>query len=143
MVVSATTEELARRIGQVAREQFSRSSGPGGQNVNKVSTRVTVHVPLQELGLEEDELRRVQQVLAHRITTGGELVLHSDESRYREVNRKEAQNRAVTLIDSARRPRRRRKPTRPGRAARERRLASKKHRSRRKKDRRPPDEASS
>lgn len=140
MVVSISTEELAERIGRVAREQFSRSSGPGGQNVNKVATRVTVHIPLWELGLEEDELIRVQHVLARRITTGGELVLHSGESRYREVNRKDAQNRAVSLIDSARRPRRRRKPTRPGRAARERRLASKQHRSRRKQDRRPPDE---
>lgn len=133
-------DELARRVSRVGREQFSRSGGPGGQNVNKVSTRVTLHIPLRELGLSEDELSRVEKTLAGRITVAGELVLHCGESRHREVNRRIAQARAVELIESARPPRQRRKPTRPGRAARERRLAAKRLQSRRKSERRPPEE---
>ncbi len=133
-------DALQERIRLVAREQFSRSGGPGGQNVNKVSTRVTLHVPLGELGLEEAELTRVRQLLVRRVTTADELVVHSEVTRRREANRQDAQERALTLIDEARRPPRRRRPTRPGRAARERRLESKQHRSRRKQDRRPPNQ---
>lgn len=133
-----TTDELARRINMVSRERFSRSGGPGGQHVNKVSSRVTIWIPVDKLQLEPGELRRVRTALAGRITGEGELVLHCETSRHQEANRREVQERAVTMIDESRRPRRYRRPTRPTGAARERRLAAKKLRGRRKRERRTP-----
>lgn len=133
-------ESLFESIVRVCTEQFSRSSGPGGQNVNKVNTRVTLRIPVSELDLSEDESLRVHELLANRINLHDELVIHSSETRSREKNRGLALSRAVELIDTARRPVLRRRATRPSRAARERRLQQKRLTSRRKRDRRRPGE---
>lgn len=132
-------EDLRRAIEMTAEEQFTRSGGPGGQNVNATSTQVVLRIPLDKLGLPGEELLLLKQRLATRINRRGELVIHAAETRYQGINRQRAVERALTMIDAARRRPRRRRPTRPGRAARERRLQAKRNRGRRKQDRRPPD----
>lgn len=133
-----TRTELADRIATTATVTFSRSGGPGGQNVNKVSSQVTLRVPIADLALPEAEEERVRRILSNRIAGTGELVLQSSETRSQRFNRERALERAVNLIDGARRPAPQRRPTRPGKAARERRLRQKHARSQRKQRRRPP-----
>ena len=132
-------EALRRAVADVANEQFSRSGGPGGQNVNKVNTRVTLRIPLSRLPLSEEHLHRLRTVLASRITDGDELVLHGERRRSQHANRKEVLDRAVEMIASLGTPPRRRRPTRPSKAAKERRLTGKHVRSRTKRNRRPPE----
>lgn len=131
---------LALQIRAVARESFSRSGGPGGQNVNKVNTQVTLHVPLSELDLSDEERERLALRLGNRITGENELVVQCSETRSQAKNREIALERALSLIDYAVRPRRKRRPTRPTNASRERRLRAKRVRSERKRTRRPPEE---
>ncbi|MFW5689961.1 MAG: alternative ribosome rescue aminoacyl-tRNA hydrolase ArfB [Spirochaetota bacterium] len=130
--------ELEDRIRFAARERFSRSGGPGGQNVNKVNTQVTVHVPLAELDLSEDEARLIRERLGARVTGDDELVVQCSETRSQARNREIALDRATALIREALRPRKRRRPTRPSKAARENRLEGKRRRAQRKQMRRPP-----
>ncbi|MFP4113590.1 MAG: alternative ribosome rescue aminoacyl-tRNA hydrolase ArfB [Spirochaetota bacterium] len=132
-------EELERRIRSAAQESFSRSGGPGGQNVNKVNTQVTVHVPLAELELSDEEAQRVHEVLAGRISSDDELVIQCSDTRSQAQNREIALDRAVALIDEAIRPRKPRRPTKPGRASREARLERKRRRAEKKELRRPPE----
>lgn len=130
---------LVQQIAAVAREQFSRSGGPGGQNVNKVSTQVTLHVPLAQLGLGEAERTRVQERLGERINRDDELVVHCRETRSQARNREIALKRATDLIlHGLHRPPRRR-PTSPSRAARARRREAKRRRGQTKRNRQPPD----
>ncbi len=133
-------DELQDHISQVSEEQYSRSSGPGGQNVNKLNTRVTLRVPLTALPLSEQEERQLRDRLANRVNAKGELIVHASETRSRETNRVRALQRATDLIEDALQVPRRRQPTRPGRAARERRLHEKRLTGRRKRDRSRPAE---
>lgn len=133
-----TREELQRRITAVSHEEFSRSGGPGGQNVNKLNTQVTLSVPIAALGLPPEQEERVRNQLASRINSDGELVIQVADTRSQFQNRTRAVDRAVSLIDGSRRPQRRRTPTRPTQASRERRLRAKELRGRRKRERRPP-----
>ncbi len=135
-----TSAELARTIRIIATERFSRSAGPGGQNVNKVNTGVTLHVLIRDLRLSEEETERVRTRLAGRINREGELVVRATETRSQHRNRERAVERAVTLIESARRPIRKRRPTRAGKAAHERRLRQKRARAQRKQQRRAPSD---
>ena len=135
-----TRAELAAAIATVSTEEFSRSGGPGGQNVNKVNTQVTLRVPLDRLGLDDAELERVREKLSTRCNAAGELVIQVSDTRSQRTNRDLAADRAVNLITEAIRRPRRRRPTRPSAAARERRLTEKKQRGRTKQERRRPDE---
>ena len=133
-------DELEQQIRAAARESFSRSGGPGGQNVNKVNTQVTLHVPLGGLALSEAERERLVERLSNRITAENELVVQCSETRSQAQNREIALSRALPPIDHAPPPQRTRRPTRPSRAARERRLERKRVRAERKRLRRPPEE---
>ncbi len=134
-------EELTRAIRIAAQESFSRSGGPGGQNVNKLNTHVTLRVAIATIGLPPDQVETVLSRLANRINANGELVLHSSETRSQSANRERAIERAVELVEHARYPGRTRKPTRPSKAARDRRLQQKKYQAIRKERRRiTPDD---
>ncbi len=135
-----TRIELIEAIRQISREEFSRSSGPGGQNVNKVNTQVTLRIPIDLLELRADESDRVRRRLANRCNAEGELVIQVSDTRSQHANREIAVERAADLIAYALRRPKKRRPTRPSAAARERRLKGKHHRSRTKQNRRVTDD---
>ena len=120
-------EALRASIEAAVEMDFSRSGGPGGQNVNKVNSKVSARVLLSRLeGLSEAEAVRVRLVLATRITLAGELLVVANEERDQVRNREIALERLFALVSEAARIPKRRRPTKPGRGARERRLSSKK-----------------
>ena len=122
-------------------EQASRSSGPGGQHVNKTSNRVTLRWNLREsTALPEEQRARLLARLDSRLTRSGELIVHVDGHRSRRRNLDEARERLVAILSEGLEVPRSRRPTRPTRAAREKRMDEKRRRSNLKKDRRIPDD---
>ena len=117
--------------------RFIRSSGPGGQNVNKVATAVQMHVPLVELGLPHDVLTRLRILAGRRLNSEGELVLSAQRFRTQERNRADAIQRLIELIAAASVAPKLRRATKPTKASKERRLATKTLQSARKKLRSP------
>ncbi|MCL2214311.1 MAG: aminoacyl-tRNA hydrolase [Treponema sp.] len=127
---------LKQSIRIYAEASFSRSRGPGGQNVNKVNSKVTLKLRLNELaGLSETELERVKLLLENRITGSGEIVISSDEERSQRINLERAYYRMEALIAAAAKFPKRRKPTKPGKAAKERRLNEKRQQGQKKAER--------
>lgn len=111
-------------------ESYSRSGGSGGQNVNKTSTKVTLRWNVRSSSAIPGYLRtRVEEQLAHRLTQNGELVLQSSESRSQLDNRESARLRLAALVGEALKVQKKRRPTRPTRASKERRIQSKKRRA--------------
>ncbi len=119
----------------------SRSGGPGGQNVNKVATKVEARWDVASSAAIDDEARRtLLGRLAARIDASGHLRVTSQRFRTQGANRKAALERLAALVAGALAPVAPRRPTRPPRAAKERRLEDKKRRGARKRDRRPRGE---
>lgn len=119
-------------------ETFLAASGPGGQNVNKVATAVQMRVNVYALGLEPYAFRKLKTLAGRKMTIGGELVFTVREYRTREANRAEARRRLAEMIEQAYQRDVRRIKTRPSRAAKARRVESKKKKASVKKTRGKP-----
>ena len=108
------------------RETFVLASGPGGQNVNKVSSAVQLRFDLAHSPSLPDEVRtRALALAGRRLTKEGELVVVARSHRTQERNRAEARKRLLDLIARAAVPPKPRRPTKPTRASKEKRLDSK------------------
>jgi len=107
-----------------------RAQGAGGQNVNKVSNAVHLRFDVRASSLPEDVKHRLLQRGDKRITRAGVVVIKAQQHRSLEMNRAEALVRLQALVEAAARAPRRRRPTRPTRAAKERRFESKQRRGR-------------
>jgi ribosome-associated protein len=116
-------------------ETFLASTGPGGQNVNKVATACQLRIDVFALGLEPYAFRQLKVLAGSKMTLAGELIVTARNHRTREANRQEARDRVIELIDRAHIRKPRRVATKPSKAAKARRVDAKKGRSTIKKNR--------
>jgi ribosome-associated protein len=117
---------------------YARSSGPGGQNVNRVASKVTLRWNVAHTrSLPEDMRERFLRRFARRITGAGELVLSSQRHREQARNVEDCFGKLRAMLAAVELAPRRRTRTRPTRASIERRLTGKRERARRKRERRP------
>ena len=109
-------------------ERFLAATGPGGQNVNKVATACQLRCDIFKLGLAPDVYHRLKRLAGSRLTGEGEIVITARTHRTQEANRQEARERLADLITRAHIAPRKRKPTKPSRAAKAKRVDTKKNR---------------
>jgi len=115
---------------------FARASGPGGQNVNKKSTKCVLRVKVASLPLHVDQRSRLNTIAGHLLTDAGELIITCDEHRSAPRNKSECLDRLRTLIARCLVAPKTRKATKPTRGSKERRLSAKRIASDRKRGRR-------
>ncbi|EAQ48312.1 MULTISPECIES: alternative ribosome rescue aminoacyl-tRNA hydrolase ArfB [Leeuwenhoekiella] len=116
-----------------------RSSGPGGQHVNKTSTKVMLHWSLKDSNVfSEDQKQRLYKRLQNKLTTDDQLVLSYDQSRSQHKNKDEVFKNLVRLLENGLLKPKRRKKTKPSLASKKRRLDSKKRNAEKKANRKPP-----
>ena len=116
-----------------------RSSGPGGQHVNKTSTKVMLHWSLKDTTVfDEVQKDRLSARLSSKLTTEGLLVLSYDQSRSQHKNKEEVFKNLVKLLEAGLKIPKYRKKTKPSLASKKRRLDTKKHTADKKANRRPP-----
>jgi ribosome-associated protein len=109
-------------------ERFLAATGPGGQNVNKVATACQLRVDVYRLGLHPETFRRLRLLAGTRMTAGGALVITARRYRSQEANRADARERLAELLAKAEEREVRRVKTKPSRAAKARRVETKKGR---------------
>ena len=130
---STSTTEVAPGVfapPNALRFSYARSSGPGGQNVNKVNTKVEMWVlPERLIGLKARAVERLKTLAGSRLTSAGEIHISADTERGQEGNRAEALRRLRELIVRAKVEPKVRRKTKPTRASKTRRLEQKRRRS--------------
>ena len=110
-------------------EKFLASTGPGGQNVNKVATACQLRVDVFKLGLAPHVYAKLKTLAGSKMTIGGELIITARRFRTQEANRDDARVRLAQLLTEAHIVQAKRRPTRPSKAAKTRRVDDKKGRS--------------
>ncbi|WP_037499754.1 alternative ribosome rescue aminoacyl-tRNA hydrolase ArfB [Sphingomonas jaspsi] len=110
-------------------EKFLAATGPGGQNVNKVATACQLRVDVFKLGLSPQAYAKLKVIAGNKMTTGGELVITARRYRTQEANRDDARARLAQMIADAHVVQAKRRPTKPSKAAKARRVDAKKGRS--------------
>ena len=110
-------------------ERFLAATGPGGQNVNKVATACQLRVDVFKLGLSPYAYERLKTIAGSKMTSGGELIITARRYRTQEANREDARARLAERIAEAHLVQAKRRPTKPSKAAKARRVDQKKGRS--------------
>ena len=110
-------------------EKFLAATGPGGQNVNKVATACQLRADVYRLGLAPHVFQRLKIIAGSKLTLGGELVITARRFRSQEANREDARARLAQMIAEAHIVQAKRRPTKPSRAAKAKRVDTKKGRA--------------
>ena len=118
----------------------ARSGGPGGQHANKTETQVELRfsIPESEV-LDEEEKQRLLKKLSSKVTKEGELIVTAESKRSQLQNKEEAMEKFYSMVEKALKRPKKRKPTKPTRAAKKKRLEEKKKHSEKKAKRKPPE----
>lgn len=128
------------KLSEEVRFQFSRSSGPGGQKVNKTESKAELYWSVHDTQVFKDEaVTRIEHKLSNRINKEGELVIHSDQFRSRERNKEACLQLFFDILAQALHVPKKRKKTKPSRSSVEKRIKEKKQHADKKKTRQKPN----
>ncbi len=117
---------------------YMRAGGPGGQHQNKTESAVQLRYNIALGELPDEVAHRLKKIAGNRLTNSDEIIIESREHRSRPMNVSSALNKLVDLIEQAKIKPKKRKPTKPTRASKEKRLESKKHTATKKQNRQKP-----
>lgn len=118
---------------------FARSSGPGGQNVNKRATKCQLRIRVDDIPLSDAARRRLEKLAAGLLTDAGEILIQDDSTRSARRNHDACMDRLRELVARALVAPKKRRPTKPSRGAVQRRIDEKKRRGEAKRRRQPPE----